>query len=134
MKSKMKVVVVENGEDKTNYLFGVDPRKIRVVYNSIEMFHDKFEDDGTGKVVKTSEYCADKEKMGFGWAEMMKPKIQEILETERAFVPENKSEPEILVDAICCDDQMLQTFMWGDKDRKIDGYFQTCRESRVKLS
>lgn len=128
-----------NGTEKefTVSLYPCNPRSLRKLLNkNMPWIEVKEYDEASGKMKSVNKYCIDdKEVQGIGWAEKMRPELKQFFEDEKCDCPcpEGVTFDDIM-DMITLTDNILSTFIYGDKDRGIDGYFQKCNESAVKFS
>lgn len=130
MNSKNKYnfrVMDSNGDEQEVYYYGIDPRKIHSLINSMRQFDEVEKPDGTKEIVINKTYGDE----SYGWAETIKPKLTELLAD--AYYEKNPSTltHEAVMDDICIDNMSLNTFLYGGKD--FQGYIQFCREQRIRL-
>lgn len=116
-----------NGDEQEVFYYGVDPRKLHQILNSMRQFDEVEKADGTKEIVIVKTYGDE----SYGWAEAIKPKLVDLL--NEAYYEKNPATitHESLMDDICIDNATLNTFLYGGKD--YQGYIQFCREQRLRL-
>jgi hypothetical protein len=119
-------------------IYPCNPRKLRALLNKHQPWVEVKEyDDATGKMKTVNKYCVDdKNLQGFGWADKVKPEVKRFFEEEKCDCKQADGVPitfDEIMDTITLTDNIFSTFVYGDKDRGIDGFFQKCNEATVRF-
>lgn len=116
-----------NGDEVEVFLYGIDPRKLHQILNSMRQFDEVEKADGTKEIVIVKTYGDE----SYGWAEAIKPKLVDLLADAYYEGNPKTITHDLLMEDICKDNAILNMFLYGGKD--YQGYIQFCREQRIRL-